>query len=67
MVFISELQIKLATDTWVAATWNESIQIIEYPIYEKTKCYYFGGKFRIEMATVGNDRACAIILLIAND
>ena len=54
---MSELQTKLPTDTWVVASWDEYIQIIEDPAYEKAKCYYHNGQLRIEMSPVGNDHA----------
>ena len=52
---MSNLQTKLPTDTWVAATWDEYIQEIENPAYEKAKGYYYNGKMRIEIEAVGND------------
>ncbi len=54
---MSELQTKLPTDTWVVASWDEYIQIVEDPTYEKAKCYYHNGQLRIEMSPVGNDHA----------
>lgn len=50
-------QIKLPTDTWVHATWNEYIQVIEEPQLAKAKGYYYNGKMRIEMSPVGNDHS----------
>lgn len=52
---MSELKTKLVTDTWVVATWDEYIQAIENPAYEKAKGYYYDGRMRIEMSPVGND------------
>jgi Uma2 family endonuclease len=52
-----DLQTKLPTDTWVAATWDEYLQAIENPAYEKAKSYYYNGKMRIEMPPVGNDHS----------
>ncbi|MEI2582894.1 Uma2 family endonuclease [Scytonema sp. PRP1] len=54
---MSNLQTKLPTDAWVAASWNEYLQLIENPAYEKAKSYYYNGKMRIEMAPVGNDHS----------
>ncbi|MBW4571070.1 MAG: Uma2 family endonuclease [Tolypothrix carrinoi HA7290-LM1] len=54
---MSELQTKLPTDIWVTATWDEYIQAIEDPAYEKAKGYYHNGQMRIEMAPLGNDHA----------
>ncbi|MCL1468811.1 Uma2 family endonuclease [Argonema galeatum] len=53
-----ELQTKISTDTWVAATWEEYIQIVDSPAYEKAKCYYHNGQLRIEMTPLGHDHAC---------
>jgi Uma2 family endonuclease len=54
---MSQLQEKPPTDTWVTATWDEYIQIIEKPDYEKAKGYYHNGCMKIEMPPVGNDHA----------
>jgi len=51
------LKTKLPTDTWVRATWDEYIQEIADPAYQKAKCYYHNIKWRIEMSPVGSDRA----------
>ena len=65
---MSELQTKILTDTWIVATWDEYIQIIENPIYKKAKGYYHNGRMRIEMPPVGNDHASdhTIILFAVN-
>ena len=40
---MSQLQTKPLSDTWIVATWDEYIQIIEKPEYEKAKGYYHNG------------------------
>lgn len=62
---MSGLQEKVKIDTWVAATWDEYIQILENPAYEKAKGYYYNGLMRIEMAAVGNDHASDHTVIIA--
>ncbi|MDZ7962232.1 MAG: Uma2 family endonuclease [Aulosira sp. DedQUE10] len=66
---MSNVQTKLATDTWVTATWDEYIQVIESPAYEKAKGYYYNHKMRIEMLPVGNDhsRDHTIVILTASN
>jgi Uma2 family endonuclease len=66
---MSNLQTKLPTDTWVAATWEEYIQVIENPAYEKAKGYYYNNKMRVEMLPVGNDHASdhTIVILSASN
>jgi Uma2 family endonuclease len=54
---MSELQLKLNSDAWVVAGWDEYIQVIESPACEKAKGYYYDGKMRVEMPPVGNDHA----------
>ncbi len=54
---MTNLQIKIPTDTWISATWEEYIQAIENPIYAKAKSYYYQGKLRIEMSPVSHDHA----------
>lgn len=61
---MSELQTQLATNTWIAATWDEYIQIIENPAYEKAKGYYQNGQMRIEMPPIGNDHASDHTIII---
>lgn len=63
-----ELKTKIPSDTWVTATWEEYVRIIEYPIYQKAKCYYHNGQLRIEMNPLGHDHASdnTIISLAVN-
>lgn len=65
---MAKLQTKLLTDTWVAATWDEYIQVIENSAYEKAKGYYYNNKMRIEMPPVGNDhsRDHTIVIITAS-
>lgn len=54
---MSQLKAKLPTDTWVVATWDEYIQVIEDPASKKAKGYYRNGQMRIETVAVGPDHA----------
>ena len=54
---MTNLQVKVQTDTWVSATWDEYLETIENPIYAKAKSYYYQGKFRIEMSPLSHDHA----------
>jgi Uma2 family endonuclease len=65
---MSELQTQLVTDTWIAATWDDYIQIIENPVYVKAQGYYHNRHMRIEMPPIGNDHASdhTIILFAVN-
>ncbi|MBD2093405.1 hypothetical protein H6F67_26525 [Microcoleus sp. FACHB-1515] len=51
------LQTQPLTDTWIAASWDEYLQLIENPAYDKAKGYYYRGHLRIEMLPVGLDHA----------
>ena len=62
---MNKTKTQLPTDTWITATWEEYIQTIEDPSYEKAKVYYHKGKLRIEMSPLGNDHANDHLLLIA--
>ncbi|BAY08910.1 Uma2 family endonuclease [Calothrix sp. NIES-2098] len=66
---MTNLQTKIQTDTWVAATWDEYIQLIENPAYEKAKGYYYNRKMRIEMPPVSSDHARdhTIVILAASN
>ncbi len=61
---MSKLETKIPTDTWIVATWDEYIQEIEKPEYEKAKGYYHNGRMRIEMSPVGNDHASDHTIII---
>lgn len=54
---VGQTQLRLATDTWVAATWDEYLEQLEDPTCEKAKSYYHRGHMRIEMLPVGFDHA----------
>ena len=54
---MNQLQTKLSTNTWITASWDEYIQAIDAPEYEKAKTYYFDKKLKIEMAAVGPNHA----------
>ncbi|MCT7951826.1 Uma2 family endonuclease [Ancylothrix sp. C2] len=54
---MNQLQTKLSTNTWIPATWDEYIQAIHAPEYEKAKTYYVDKKLKIEMAPVGPNHA----------
>ena len=48
---------KLTTDTWVSATWDEYLEQIDLPGYEKAKGYYYNNKYRIEVTPIGNEHS----------
>jgi Uma2 family endonuclease len=54
---MSTSAIKLPTDTWAIATWDEFIQTVEDPAYHKAKGYYYKGRMRVEAMSVGPDHA----------
>jgi Uma2 family endonuclease len=62
------LETKIPTDTWVKASWEAYLQLIENPEYEKARCYYHNGEVKIEMSAVGNDHSLdhAIIIVGVN-
>ena len=55
---MNQLQTKIPTDTWVTATWEEYVEAIEDPAYQKAKSYYHNHQLRIEMSPLGNQHAC---------
>lgn len=54
---MTQLQTRQPTNTWVTATWDDYIQIIESLTCETAKCYYYNGQLRIEMSPVGPNHA----------
>lgn len=46
----------LIAETWIAASWDEFLQLVSSSI-DAASCYYHNGQLRIEMAPVGYDHA----------
>lgn len=65
MVVMSQVQAKLPTDTWVNATWDEYLQAISNPAYEKARGYYYNGRMRLEMSALGNPHSRDHFIVIA--
>lgn len=53
---MSQLQTRIPTDTWVAATWDEFVQAIA-STSEPAKGYYYNGQMRIEAMPTGPEHA----------
>ncbi|WP_353735164.1 Uma2 family endonuclease [Okeania sp. SIO2C2] len=62
---MNKTQSQLPKDTWITATWQEYIQTIDDPSYQKAKIYYHNEKLRIEMSPLGSDYANDHILVVA--
>ncbi|HAN75795.1 MAG TPA: hypothetical protein DCQ51_07195 [Planktothrix sp. UBA8407] len=45
------------TNAWVAATWNQFLEVAGETSAQKSKCYYYNGQMRIEIMPVGPDHA----------
>ena len=43
----------LVTETWVAATWEEFLALVDRPELESARCYYDAGWMRIETMPIG--------------
>jgi Uma2 family endonuclease len=52
---MSDLKTRPITDTWVIASWEAYLRLLENPLYEKAKGYYYKGHMRLEMSPVGFD------------
>lgn len=50
-------QVQIPTDTWISATWDEYLQVVDHQAYAKAKGYYYDHKMRIELAPLGQDHA----------
>jgi len=61
---MSQLQAKLPTDTWVNASWEEYLEAISDPAYEKAKGYYFNGRIRLEVSPLGNPHSRDHLIII---
>jgi Uma2 family endonuclease len=54
---MNELKTLIQSDTWIEATWNEYLQVLDELDDEKNKGYYFNNHYRIERPPIGNDHA----------
>jgi Uma2 family endonuclease len=65
---MNNLLTKVQTDTWVTATWDEYLQLIEEPELKKAKFYYQNGKLRIEMVPISSDHSLdhTIVIVAVN-
>ena len=52
-----KLRLKIPTDTWVTASWDDYVNATANSDYQKAKCYYYSGQLRIEMPPVGANHA----------
>jgi Uma2 family endonuclease len=61
---MTNVNLKIPTEMWVKATWEEYLQAIASSSDSKAKSYYHNGQMRIEMSPVGNphSRDHAIII-----
>jgi Uma2 family endonuclease len=49
--------IKIPTETWITASWDDYLKTIENATDEKGKSYYYRHQMRLEMTPIGNDHA----------
>ena len=61
---MTSLQIKLRTESWVLATWDDYINQLNDPIYQQAKGYYYKGHMRIEMSPVSFDHGQDHVIII---
>lgn len=54
---MNQLQIKLPTDRWIDATWDDYLKAIAEPTLTKGKSYYYQNRLRLEMSPLGHDHA----------
>jgi Uma2 family endonuclease len=47
----------LPTNTWIAASWEDYLQMVAEPTLAKAKGYYHHNHMRLEMSPVGHDHA----------
>lgn len=55
---------QLPAETWIPASWDEYLQVLDDLVDEKAKTYYNKGHLRIEMSPIGNDHASDHSILI---
>lgn len=53
---MAKLTTRLPTETWITIPWEKYLEVIENPIYQNSKSYYYRGNLRIEMLPVSFDQ-----------
>jgi Uma2 family endonuclease len=61
---MQDLQTRPSTDTWVMTDWDDYVLILEDPVYEKAKGYYYKGYMRLEMLPVSFDHGSDHVVII---
>ncbi len=61
---MSNLQTQPLTETWVAMPWDDYVQAIADPAYEKAKSYYYKGHMRLETIPVSFDHGQDHVVII---
>jgi Uma2 family endonuclease len=59
-----DLQTRPNTDTWIAISWDDYVRILEDPLYEKAKGYYYKEHMRLEMLPVSFDHGNDHVVII---
>jgi Uma2 family endonuclease len=59
-----DLQTRPNTDTWMIASWDDYVRILEDPLYEKAKGYYYKEHMRLEMLPVSFDHGNDHVVII---
>lgn len=49
--------LQIPTDTWIAATWEEYLQVLDSLSEQKSKSYYYCNHIRLEMSPVSNEHS----------
>ena len=62
---MTQLKTRLPTETWVTIPWEQYIEAIADPIYQKSKSYYYRGNIRIEMLPVSFDHGKDHLMIAA--
>jgi Uma2 family endonuclease len=61
---MQDLLARPITDTWLMAGWDKYVRILEDPVYEKAKGYYYKGHMRFEMLPVSFDHGNDHVVII---
>jgi Uma2 family endonuclease len=61
---MQDLQAKPTTDTWVMSNWDDYVHLLDDPVYEKAKGYYYKGHMRLEMLPVSFDHGSDHVVII---
>jgi len=61
---LSKRPLEQNLNQWVKTSWDDFLEVVNKPEYQKAKCYYSNGEARIETMPIGSDHASDHALIL---